>query len=56
MPIEWSRVTRRLDPARFTIRTAIATLEVHGDPLAGVLADPIDVPAFLGALAERLER
>lgn len=56
MPIEWSRVTRRLDPARFTIRTAIATLVVHGDPLAGVLADPIDVPAFLGALAERLER
>jgi bifunctional non-homologous end joining protein LigD len=55
LPLDWARVNRRLDPSRFTIKTAIAELERHGDPLADVLAEPIDVAEFLSALAERLE-
>jgi bifunctional non-homologous end joining protein LigD len=56
MPIEWSRVTRKLDPARFTIRTATAELERRGDPLRDVLDAPVDVEALLGALSDRLRR
>jgi bifunctional non-homologous end joining protein LigD len=55
MPLRWSRVTRRLDPARFTLRTAVRALERDGDPLAGVLGASIDVDALLGALLERLQ-
>jgi bifunctional non-homologous end joining protein LigD len=56
MPIEWSRVTKKLDPGRFTIRTAVAELERRGDPLRDVLDSPVDVEALLGALSDRLSR
>ncbi len=56
MPLVWRDVTRRLDPARFNITTAIARLEQRGDPLREVLGAPIDAVALLAALAERLER
>jgi bifunctional non-homologous end joining protein LigD len=56
MPLRWSQVTRRLDPARFTIRTALAGIRRGGDPVRGVLGTPIDVPAMLAALATRVER
>jgi bifunctional non-homologous end joining protein LigD len=56
MPLAWSQVTARLSPARFTIRTALAELERRGDPLAGVLGEPVDVEALLAALLGRLER
>jgi bifunctional non-homologous end joining protein LigD len=55
MPLRWSQVTRRLDPARFTIRTALARLRRGGDPVRGVLGAPVDVVALLAALAARLE-
>jgi len=54
MPLAWSRVTRRLDPARFTIRTARALLEKHGDPCREVLAGAVDVARLLRALEARL--
>jgi bifunctional non-homologous end joining protein LigD len=55
MPLAWKHVTKKLDPARFTIRTALARLERDGDPLADVLGKPVDVARVLGALAARLD-
>jgi bifunctional non-homologous end joining protein LigD len=37
MPIEWDELDESLDPTRFTIRTALARVEKHGDLFAGVL-------------------
>ncbi|HEY8520773.1 MAG TPA: DNA ligase D [Gammaproteobacteria bacterium] len=56
MPLEWRHVTKRLDLARFNIRTAPARLEEHGDPLARVLTETIDLAAVLEALARRVRR
>jgi bifunctional non-homologous end joining protein LigD len=54
MPLAWPRVGRRLDPARFTIRTAPGLLRRSGDPLAGVLTERLDVPRVLAVLERRL--
>jgi bifunctional non-homologous end joining protein LigD len=56
MPLPWSKVARRLDPARFTIRTAPALLRRDGDPCREVLGAAIDVPSVLAALETRLAR
>jgi bifunctional non-homologous end joining protein LigD len=37
MPIAWDELDEELDPTRFTIRTALARVEQHGDLFAGVL-------------------
>jgi bifunctional non-homologous end joining protein LigD len=54
MPLAWSRVTRRLDPARFTLRTAPGLLRRGGDACAAVLTAGIDVPHVLAGLEARL--
>jgi bifunctional non-homologous end joining protein LigD len=50
MPLRWSEVTARLEPGRFTIRTAPARLDKAGDPMTPVLGEGIDVAAALGRL------
>jgi bifunctional non-homologous end joining protein LigD len=54
MPLRWSQVTARLEPARFTIKTALKRIAADGDPLAPVLDQAIPVEGLLGGLAERL--
>lgn len=56
MPLPWSQVTGRLDPARFSIRTALRQLEKRGDPMRDVLGAGVDVAALLDGLGERLQR
>ena len=46
-PLRWEEVTARLDPTRFTIRTAPPRFETLGDPLAPVLREGIDLAAAL---------
>jgi bifunctional non-homologous end joining protein LigD len=52
-PLRWEEVTARLDPARFTIKTAPVRFAQLGDPLAPVLAGHIDVAAALRKLERR---
>jgi bifunctional non-homologous end joining protein LigD len=54
MPLAWPRVTRRLDPARFTIRSAPGLLRRGGDPFAGVLRERTHVARMLAGLERRL--
>jgi bifunctional non-homologous end joining protein LigD len=56
MPLVWSQVTSRLDPTRWTIRTALRQLKRRGDQVLPVLGDAVDVERLLGALEERLAR
>jgi bifunctional non-homologous end joining protein LigD len=55
-PLRWEEVTARLEPTRFTIKTAPARLEKQGDPMAPVLGAGIDLVAALQGLERRLGR
>jgi len=46
-PLRWSEVTTRLDPRRFTMKTAPRRFKKGGDPLAPVLGGVIDMAATL---------
>lgn len=55
MPLAWREVNARLDPARFTIRTALRRMERLGrDPMAPVLGEKPDLATALERLGERL--
>ena len=52
-PLRWDEVNARLDPSRFTIKTAPPRFAQQGDPLALVLAGHVDVAAALRRLERR---
>jgi bifunctional non-homologous end joining protein LigD len=55
-PLEWSEVTAKLDPARFTIKSVPERLRKKpADPMLRVLSLEPDLPRALARLAERLE-
>ena len=55
MPLEWREVNAKLDPARYTIRTAPARMKKLGqDPVAPVLQLVPDLAESLNGLAARL--
>jgi bifunctional non-homologous end joining protein LigD len=57
MPLRWSEVGARLDPTKFTIRSARARLEKLGeDPCRRVLGPAADLAGALARLGERLTR
>jgi bifunctional non-homologous end joining protein LigD len=45
MPIAWDELDESLDPTRFTIKTALARVEKHGDLFAGALRGKKPLPA-----------
>jgi bifunctional non-homologous end joining protein LigD len=50
-PLRWSEVTARLDPGRYTLKTAVRRFAKLGDPLAAVVDAPgVDMPAALANL------
>jgi bifunctional non-homologous end joining protein LigD len=56
MPLEWKEVSARLDPGRYTIRTAVARMQkLKRDPVAPVLAETPDLAGVLERLAVRLQ-
>ncbi|HUJ28326.1 MAG TPA: DNA ligase D [Myxococcales bacterium] len=56
MPLKWSEVNGKLDPSRFTIKTAVARMKrLKKDPIASVLGEKPDLQAALQKLAARLK-
>ena len=55
-PLEWREVNRRLDPARFNLRTLPKRFERMADPLLGVLGEGVDMGSAIVGIEERLER
>ncbi len=55
-PLKWDEVTRRLNPARFTIKTLPTHVRNIPDPLAPVLTDSVDLAAAIARIERRLGR
>ena len=56
-PLRWSEVTARLDPGRYTLKTAIRCFERNADPLLPVVDAPgIDMAAALASLETLFEK
>ena len=56
-PLRWSEVTARLDPGRYTVKTAIRRFEKNADPLLPVIDAPgIDMAAALARLGSLFEK
>jgi len=56
MPLKWSEVSARLDPRKFTIKSAPARMKkLKQDPLAKVLTQTPDLQAALAKLAGMLK-
>ncbi|MFQ5931083.1 MAG: hypothetical protein ACE5MM_01615, partial [Nitrospiraceae bacterium] len=53
-PLRWPEVTARLDPRRFTMKTAPPRFDRLGDPLAPVMGNSIDMVAALSRMERRL--
>jgi len=54
-PLRWSEVNAKLDPSKFTIRTALARAEKLGDdPIARVLDEKPDLVVALARMKERM--
>jgi bifunctional non-homologous end joining protein LigD len=57
MPLKWSEVNAKLDPAKFTLKSAPARMKrLKQDPLATVLTEKPDLQTALGKLAARLSK
>lgn len=55
MPLRWSEVNAKLDPRRYTLKTAPARMKkLGGDPLAKVLTLKPDLQEALARLAKRM--
>ena len=55
MPLRWSEVNAKLDPRKFTLKTAVARMKKLGtDPLAPVLTLQPDLHGALGRLAKKI--
>ncbi len=55
-PLQWTEVTSRLDPARFTIKTLPARINKTGDPLATVLTGSVDMAGAITRIETSLGR
>ncbi len=55
-PLQWTQVTARLDPSRFTIKTLPAHIEKTGDPMAPILTGSIDMATAIARIEARLSR
>jgi bifunctional non-homologous end joining protein LigD len=55
-PLRWSEVNRRLDPARFNLRTLPARFEKMEDPLTGVLGEGVEMGTAIAAIEKRMKR
>ena len=53
-PLRWQEVTKKLEPRRFTLKTAPARLRKFVDPGARILTDSLDMAGTLKKLAQRL--